>query len=82
MRAHWHLTLPDSAKAQVKHLANPAGSWVNEHIVRAHPDVTYYALVLFEAFAVTGVLILPTPQLGAIHTRWANGIWAPRSSCS
>ncbi|MFI6762807.1 hypothetical protein ACIBF5_27105 [Micromonospora sp. NPDC050417] len=67
VQAHWDLTLPDHARVQIKYLANPDGRWVNEHVVRAHPDVAFYALVLFEAFSVTGVLILPTAQLGAVH---------------
>lgn len=67
VQPHWDLTLPDGAKVQVKYLANPSGSWVNEHVVRVSDGVQYYALVLFEAFTVVGVLILTTARLAAVH---------------
>ncbi|GAA2845547.1 hypothetical protein Acy02nite_47040 [Actinoplanes cyaneus] len=67
VQAHWDLTLHGGDKVQVKYLANPASGWVNEHTVHAHPEVAYYALVLFEAFTVTGVLVLPIAQLSAVH---------------
>lgn len=67
VQAHWDLMLPNGDKVQVKYLANPAGGWVNEHLVHPHAGVAYYALVLFEAFTVTGVLVLPTARLSAVH---------------
>ncbi|NMO54532.1 hypothetical protein HH310_25530 [Actinoplanes sp. TBRC 11911] len=67
VQAHWDLTLPDGDTVQVKYLANPTGIWVNEHAIRRHANVQHYALVIFEAFAVVGVLVLPTARLPAFH---------------
>jgi hypothetical protein len=60
------LVRPDGSKIQVRYLANPEGAWVNEHEVRQIPGVEWYALVLFEAFAVVGVLAIPTDRLALI----------------
>jgi hypothetical protein len=54
------------SKIQVRYLANPEGAWVNEHEVRQISGVEWYALVLFEAFAVVGVLAIPTDRLALI----------------
>jgi hypothetical protein len=67
VQANWDLTLPDGDTVQVKYLANPAGKWVNEHAVRPPAGVQHYALVLFEAFAAVGVLVVPTANLPMIH---------------
>lgn len=64
------LTTPDGLTVQVRYLANPNIAWVNEHAVRVLPGMDRYALVLFEAFTVTGVVMFP-PDLTAI--------WALRS---
>jgi len=55
------------AKVQVRYLANPGAgsSWVNEHHVRSGTGCDRYALVLYESFAVVGVLVFP-PTLAAI----------------
>jgi hypothetical protein len=60
------LVLGDGTTVQVRYLANPAGSWVNEHVVHNRPGVDRYALVLLEAFTVVGVLAFPTGRLAAI----------------
>jgi hypothetical protein len=60
------LILADETKVQVRYLANPAGAWVNEHLVHRVDGVELYALVLFEAFTVVGVLVFPTAGLAAI----------------
>jgi len=63
VQAGHDLVLPDRQKIQVRYLANPSGAWVNEHLVQRIPGVEWYALVLFEAFAVIGVLALPADRL-------------------
>jgi len=40
------LLLYDGQKVQVRYLANPGTTWVNEHRVYRIPDVPVYALVL------------------------------------
>jgi hypothetical protein len=60
------LVLLDGQKVQVRYLANPGDAWVNEHLVHLIPGVPLYALVLFEAFEVTGVLVFPTTDLTEI----------------
>jgi len=62
------LTLSDDRRVQVRYLANPGGTWVNEHLVHRIPGVHLYALVIFEAFAVVGVLVFPTDGLAPICT--------------
>jgi hypothetical protein len=62
----YDLTLPDHATVQVRYLANPTRRWVNEHRVHAITGVAWYALVLFEAFTVAGVLVFPTTGLAPI----------------
>lgn len=49
----------DGLRVQVSYLANPSARWVNEHLVRSLTGADRYALVLFEAFTVTGVLAFP-----------------------
>ena len=62
----YDLVQVDGIKVQVRYLANPGEAWVNEHLVHQIPAVELYALVLFEAFAVTGVLTFPLDQLQPI----------------
>ena len=65
VQAHFDLTTPDQLSVQVRYLANPGEAWVNEHHVRSLPGVDRYALVLFEAFTVVGVVMFP-PNLTLI----------------
>lgn len=65
VQALYDLTTSAGLTVQVRYLANPSQTWVNEHPVRSLPGADSYALVLFEAFAVTGVLMFP-PDLAAI----------------
>jgi hypothetical protein len=66
VQAGHDLVLLDGLKVQVRYLANPGAGWVNEHFVHQIPGVELYALVLFEAFAVVGVLVFPTADLTEI----------------
>jgi hypothetical protein len=66
VQAGHDLVLLDDQKVQVRYLANPGHRWVNEHRVYRIPGVELYALVLFEAFGVAGVLVFPTDGLAAI----------------
>jgi hypothetical protein len=66
VQAGHDLALVDGVKVQVRFLANPAHTWINEHLVQQIPGVQWHTLVLLEAFSVTGVLAFPTRSLGAI----------------
>lgn len=66
VQAGYDLVLVDGRKVQVRSLANSGAQWVNEHLVYRIPGVELYALVVFEAFAVVGVLVFPTDDLTAI----------------
>ena len=59
------LTTPKGLRIQVRYLANPAQMWVNWHNVQMPDGADRYALVLFEAFEVIGVLLFPA-RLSAI----------------
>jgi hypothetical protein len=65
VQAAYDLATPGGHTVQVRYLANPSTTWVNEHHVRTLPGADRYALVLFEAFTVTAVLMFP-PNLGPI----------------
>ncbi len=67
VQAHYDLTTPDQLTVQVRYLANPSQAWVNEHHVRSLPGVDRYALVLFDAFTVIGIVMFPPDltQIGA-----------------
>ncbi|KUO16416.1 hypothetical protein AQJ91_36055 [Streptomyces dysideae] len=65
VQANYDLRSVDGEYVQVKYLANPLSDWPNEHTVRTIPGVDWYALVVYEAFAVTGVLAFP-PDLTEI----------------
>ncbi|MFF7987584.1 hypothetical protein ACFZDK_52505 [Streptomyces sp. NPDC007901] len=65
VQANWDLVSADGEFVQVKYLANPLGVWLNEHPVRSIPGVDWYALVVYEAFDVAGVLAFP-PDLTEI----------------
>lgn len=65
VQAAYDLTTPNGLRMQIRYLANPGVAWVNEHHVRNLPGADRYALVLFEAFTATAVLIFP-PDLTAI----------------
>lgn len=60
------LVLHDGMKVQVRYLANSSKSWVNEHRVYRIPGIALYALVIFEAFEVVGVLVFPLDALDPI----------------
>jgi hypothetical protein len=83
VQANWDLTPPYGDGVPLRYLADPAGRadptgrWVNEHAVRK-----CYALVLFEAFTVVSVLVLPIAGHPAIHAALANDTCASgRSFC-
>jgi hypothetical protein len=61
----YDLTTPIGELIQVRYLANTDEKWVNEHLVTSLPGVHGYALVIFEAFTVVGVLLFP-PELARI----------------
>ncbi|WP_411147410.1 hypothetical protein [Streptomyces sp. A30] len=65
VQANYDLISADGEHVQVGYLANPVSDWPNEHTVRRIPGVDWYALVVYEVFAVTGVLAFP-PDLTQI----------------
>lgn len=66
VQAGHDLVLVDGDKVQVRYLANPANTWINEHVVCQIPGVRQYALVIFEALVVTGVVVFPLDRLQRI----------------
>lgn len=60
---------PDGRQVQVKYLANPSSKWINEHHVK-FPDETHeYALVIFEEFDLSAVLIFNRKTIGDVCTQ-------------
>jgi hypothetical protein len=66
VQAGHDLGLLDGRTVQVRYLANPGETWVNEHLVHRIPGVDLYALVVFQQFAIVGVLVFPTGGLSGI----------------
>jgi hypothetical protein len=54
---------------QVRYLANPAGSWVNGHQISFVPGLDRYALVVIEAFELSGALCVDVGSVEAICAR-------------
>ncbi len=54
---------------QVRYLANPAGSWVNGHHISFVPGLDRYALVVIEAFELSGVLCVDIGSVAATCAR-------------
>jgi hypothetical protein len=50
-------------RVQVRYLANPADTWVNEHLVTFTEDLDAYALVAFENLDPIGVVVFPRDSL-------------------
>ena len=59
VQADWDLETSGGTRYQVKYLANTSDSGVNEHCVRSRSGVDWYAVVMIEDFAVTGVIAFP-----------------------
>jgi hypothetical protein len=54
---------------QVRYVANPAGSWVNGHHITFVPGLDRYALVVIEAFELSGVLCIDASNVAAACAR-------------
>lgn len=65
----WDVRTPDDEKIQVKYLANPADSWVNEHSIQVSELMDSYAIVIFEALLPQAVIVFPVRNLAAIGTK-------------
>lgn len=66
VQAGHDLVLLDGRKVQVRYLANTHDKWVNEHLVYAIPGVKLYALVLYQAFQVIGVVVFDVDRLADV----------------
>ena len=53
-------------RIQVRYLANPAGRWVNEPLVKFTPQMDQYAVVIIEALRPTTVLIFARDTLADV----------------
>jgi hypothetical protein len=63
----WDFTDRRGLRVQVRYLANPAGPWVNEHLVDFRGDVCdRYALVLFEALDLVGMVVFDRGDLAEV----------------
>lgn len=49
----------DNQYIQVRYVANPRGSWVNEHAVVFHGVTTHYALVVIEDLRPIALIVFP-----------------------
>ena len=65
----YDLTTPDGRRVQVKYLANPADGWRNEHHVRFAGEMDDYAVVFFEGFDVTAVVVFAREHIAAVCGR-------------
>jgi hypothetical protein len=56
----------NGCKIQMRYLANPAGKWINEHLVKFDDGVDFYALVIVEALEPVAVIGFPRDGLHAV----------------
>lgn len=69
----WDFTDPQGRRVQVRYLANPAGPWVNEHLVDfrgGHCD--RYALLVVDAFEPKALVVFDGEQLGGVGAALAK----------
>jgi hypothetical protein len=65
----WDFIDRDGRRVQVRYLANPSNWWVNEHLVDFRGDgCDRYALVIFEALDLVGLVIFERDGLEAVCT--------------
>ncbi len=63
----WDFTDPDGRRVQVRYLANPAGPWVNEHLVDFRGDqCDRYALLVIEAFEPKTLVVFDALHMAAV----------------
>ena len=62
----------NGCKIQVRYLANPAGKWINEHLVKFDDGVDFYALVIVEALEPVAVICFPRDGLHAVCHKLGN----------
>lgn len=60
---------PDGRRVEVKCLANPRGSWVNERDIEFRGETDAYAIVFFEELEPTHVLVIDRSRLAEICRR-------------
>ena len=63
----WDFMDPEGRRVQVRYLANPAGPWVNGHLIDFRGDgCDRYALVIFEGLDAKSLLVFDHSQMAAI----------------
>jgi len=63
----WDFLDTDGRRVQVRYLANPAGAWVNEHLVDFRGNgCDRYALVFFEALDVLGLIVFDREHIADV----------------
>lgn len=62
----WDLTTDEGKTVQVRYLANPAGTWVNEHLVDFRSPVDLYALLVVEALDAKTLLVFERGSLADV----------------
>ncbi|MBI3465912.1 MAG: hypothetical protein HY000_23085 [Planctomycetes bacterium] len=66
----YDLVRQDGRRVQVKYLANACPDrWVNEHTISCSDEIDQYALVIFEGFALSAVLVFDRSSLARIGQR-------------
>lgn len=62
----YDLVRPDGRRVQVKYLSNPSSSWINGHRVLFTEDMDQYAIVFYEAMALTAIVIFCRETIGDV----------------
>lgn len=62
----WDVATLAGDHVQVRYLTNPAGEWVNGHLVDFSGDCDRYALVVFEALDPKALIVFSRGQLGGV----------------
>ncbi len=65
----WDLVDPDGNTVQVRYVANPAGTWVNEPLIDFSGGCDRFALVVYEALDVRALLVFSAPRIAEVCAR-------------
>jgi hypothetical protein len=69
----WDFTDPEGHRVQVRYLANPAGPWVNEHLVDFRGDhCDRYALLVIEGFEPKTLLVFEASHMAPVCSALAK----------
>jgi hypothetical protein len=68
----WDFLDPEGRTVQVRYVANPAGTWVNEPVIDFRGGCERFALVAYEALDARALLVFSSNTMAAVNARLAK----------